>query len=327
MACPVPIKPSFIVMMVILAMGMPAAFAQSASETNGALLAQNSTIEQARLFARPAGTETTGITADGTPLPDAEGNSGDDSFGAQQILKTQASRVPEFSATGDASMFYTNNVALTRRDTIDDGLFVANAALSWNHVVNQELQVQAGIHVSIFRYVDTSALDFENLGAGLGVAWAPHNSWGISTFARYDFSELLDRHSREILEDHEFTLGAQKAWVFNRTHALTVGVLGSVGISDPYAAQRDQVGGFVGYHVALTRQLDADFSYRLSGFFYNTGGRDDLNQAITAGVRYHLTRWMDAGALFSYGFNRSSRSVFDYDVVNTGGVASLTIRF
>ena len=273
--------------------------AQTAVDANGNLLAQNATIEQARLFARPVGTESTGMTADGTPLPGSEGgNTDDDSFGAQQILKSQPPRPPEFTVSGDASMFYTTNVALTRRHTIDDGFFVSNAAFSWNHVINPEFQIQAGLRASIFRYVNTSALDFENLGAGAGVAWAPHNPWGMTFFARYDFSELLDKHSREILEDHEFTFGAQKVWAFNRTHALTAGIIGSVGISDPFAAQRDQIGGFAGYHVNLTRQMDAELTYRLSGFFYNAGGRDDFNQAVSLAVRYHITPWADAGRAF-----------------------------
>jgi len=301
-------------------------FGQLPTDANGMLLAQNSAIEQARLFARPAGTESTGITADGTPLPNSGGTAEDDSFGAQQILKSQPPRNPEFFASADSALFYTSNAALTRRDTKDDGISVTNAALSWNHNVSAELQIQAGLRASLFRYADNSALDFENLGAGVGVAWAPHNPWGITAFGRYDFSELLDKHSRELLEDHEFTVGAPKVWAFSRTHALTAGVLGSLGISDPFAAQRDQVGGFAGYHVTLSRQFDADLAYRLSGFFYSTGKRNDLNQAVSLAFRYHITPWVEAGALLSFGSNKSSRSVFDYDVFNTGGSIGLTIR-
>jgi hypothetical protein len=311
----------------LLPLAGPNAFGQLPIDPNGTLLAQNSAIEQARLFARPAGTESTGMTADGTPLPNSGGNAEDDSFGAQQILKSQPPRNPEFFVTGDSSLFYTTNAALTRRDTQDDGISVTTGAISWNHNLNAELQIQAGVHASLFRYVDNSALDFENLGAGIGATWAPRNPWGISVFGRYDFSELLDKHSRELLEDHEFTAGAQKVWTFNRVHALTVGVLGSVGISDPFAAQRDQIGGFAGYHVALARQFDAELSYRLSGFFYNSGSRDDLNQAVSLAFRYHIAPWADVGALFSFGSNKSSRSVFDYDVFNTGGSLGLTIRF
>ncbi len=307
---------------------MQGARGQVPIDANGQLLAQNASIEQARLFARPAGTESTGMTADGTPLPGADGgNSGDDSFGAQQILKSEPARQPEFALSADSSLFYTTNVALTRRNEVDDGISVTNAAFSWNHALSSSLQFQVGAHVALFRYIETSSLDFENLGAGLGVAWSPANPWGVSFFGRYDFSELLDKHSRELLQDHEFTLGMQKVWIFNRRHALTAGILGSVGISDPFAAQRDQIAGFAGYHLALTDHLEGEVTYRLSGFFYNHDGRDDLNQTLSFALRYHLTHWMDAGALLSFGFNHSTQDVFDYSVLNTGGVVSLTIHF
>jgi hypothetical protein len=325
--CPTQWPRVFFVLASFLSLVGSKASGQSAVDANGMLLAQNSAIEQARLFARPAGTESTGMTADGTPLPNSGGNTDDESFGAQQILKSQPPHNPEFFVSADSSLFYTSNAALTRRDTQDDGISVTNAAVNWNHNVNAELQIQAGVRASLFRYLDNSALDFENLGAGIGATWAPRNPLGILVFGRYDFTELLDKHSHELLEDHEFTLGAQKVWIFNRVHALTVGVLGSVGISDPFAAQRDQIGGFAGYHVALARRFDAELTYRLSGFFYNSGSRDDLNQAVSLAFRYHFTPWAEAGALLSFGSNKSSRSAFDYDVLNTGGVLSLAIHF
>ena len=306
---------------------MSRAWGQVAIDPNGQLLAQNASIEQARLFARPVGTESAGMTADGTPLPGSSGgNSGDDSFGAQQILKSEPPPPPQFVFSADSSLFYTTNVALTRRNEIDDGISVTNAAFSWNRTISPSLQFQLGAHVAFFRYLETSSLDFENLGAGLGFAWTPANPWGVSFFGRYDFSELLDKHSRELLEDHEFSAGLQKVWVFNRRHAFTAGILGSIGISDPFAAQRDQIAGFFGYHVAFTDHLDAEATYRLSGFFYNNG-RDDLNQTLSFALRYHLTHWMEAGALLSLGFNHSTQDVFDYSVLNTGGVVSLTIHF
>jgi hypothetical protein len=292
---------------------------------DGLLLAQNSQIEQARLYNRTIGPDSTGMTPDGTALPSSS-SSTDDSFGAQQILKTEQP-VQQFVLNGDASMFYTNNVALTRRDTISDGFFVGGAGLSWNHAINPQLFLQAGGRMSIFRYVDTSSLDFENLGAGVGMTWIPQPAWGISVFGRYDFTELLDKHSNELLQDNEFTLGAQKVFAFNRVHALSVGVVGSVGISDPFAAQRDSIGAFGAYRLSFTRQFDAEVGYRIGGFFYNTGGRNDFNQAVSVGLRYRFTPWAEAAGLFTFASNRSSKSVFDYDAVNTGGTIAFTLHF
>lgn len=95
------------------------------SETAANLYTPNAPIEQARLFDRPAGTATTGITADGTTLPDAGSTpSDDDGFGAQQILKSHE-RVREFAVSGDATVFYTSNVALTRQGAVTQTLSLA----------------------------------------------------------------------------------------------------------------------------------------------------------------------------------------------------------
>jgi hypothetical protein len=322
-------SPVFLVMTVSLQVGELTATAQStlSAGTVGALYAQNAPIEQARLFDRPAGTQAAGMTADGTALPDSGTTaSEDDSFGAQQILKNQE-RVREFAVIGDAAVFYTSNVALTRHGTIEDSFVVVNAGMSWNHAIDSQLQMQIGVRGSIFRYADTSALDFENLGAGVGLARAPSCTWGISFFGRYDFSELLDKHSRQILSDHEFSVGAQKVFPLGRSHALTAGAIASAGISDPFAAQRDSVSLFTGYTVAITRQLQGELFYRLSGNFYNGGGRDDLNQIASMGLHYHFTPWAELNALLSFGSNRSTHDVFSYDVLNAGGGVGLVVRF
>lgn len=309
-------------------LGQATAWAQTplVALTAANLYAQNTQIEQARLFDRPPGTENVGVTADGTPLPDTGATSDDDSFGAQQILKSQE-RAREFVLTGNAAVFYTNNVALTPHSTIDDAFFVATAGIAWNKALSSEVQMQIGAGASFFRYFDTTSLDFENLGGGIGFTWAPRNWNGIGMFARYDFAELLDTHSNEILQDHEFSLGLQKTFVLGRSHAVTLGVTGSAGISDPFAAQRDQVAGFIGYQVALTRQLQAEALFRAAGNFYNGDGRNDYNQILSIGLHYRVTNWAELNALFSWGLNRSSHSTFDYDVLNTGGGVGLTLRF
>jgi hypothetical protein len=287
----------------------------------------NSVIEQSRLFQNSLPAASVPVDANGVPLPTPENTqSSDDSFGAQQILKAQE-KIPQFSVGGDASVFYTSNVALTRRDKISDVFFVANGALSWTPRVNNELQLQAGVRASIFRYNDTPELDFQSVGAGVGAFWTPRCTWGIGFSARYDFTELIDRHSNEILQDHEFSLAAQKILVLGRSHALSFGVIGSVGISDPFAQQRDQIGGLIGYHVQLARHFGLDFGYRQFCYFYNAGARTDFNQILSLGGHYHLTRWATLEGFLSWATNYSTKGAFEYDVLATGGGVALTVRF
>jgi hypothetical protein len=287
----------------------------------------NAAIEQSRLFQNSLPTTGSNVTPDGTALPDGDNTtSSDDSFGAQQILKAQE-KVPQFLVSGDASVFYTSNVALTRRDTIADKFFVGDAGLAWTPRINNEFQLQMGARASIFRYDDTSELDFESLGAGVGLLWTPHNCYGIGFVARYDFTELLDRHSNELLEDHELSLAAQKIFALGRSHAVSFGLVGSAGISDPFAEQRDQIGAVIGYHLQWARCFDSDLSYKHSWYFYNSGGRTDFNQILALGLHYHLTRWATVDGFVSGAINDSNRSVFKYNVFTAGGGVGLGIRF
>jgi hypothetical protein len=296
----------------------------------GSIYAQdfsNPSVEQSRLFPRTIPPTSGNVTPDGMTLPEGESTpSGDESFGAQQILKTEE-KVPQFVVNASASAFYTSNVALTHSDTKSDGFFVGAAGFSWTPRINPQLQFSLDIGASIFRYFDTSALDFESLGAGVGLAWTPPNAWGCQLLGRYDFSELLDRHSNEILQDHEFSVALQKLFVLGRSHALSVGILGSAGISDPFVEQRDQIGFALGYHLQITRQLGSDFGYRHSWYFYNDSGRTDLNQVFSLGLRYDITPWASINALISGGLNHSDRTAFDYNVFSSGGGVVFTTRF
>ena len=195
------------------------------------------------------------VNADGMELAvDESEASSDDSFGTQVILK-QRERPKTLLLTGDVSVFYTDNAALTPNDKIDDVFFVTNAAASWTPRINPQLEAQLNAHASIFRYGRTSVLDFENLGLGAALFWSPEHFADIALFARYDFIELLDRHSDEILRDHEFTIGGQKIFAVGRSQSFTLGALVMGDIAEPSSAQRQQAAIFAGYHWQIYPRL------------------------------------------------------------------------
>lgn len=296
---------------------------------SGAALAQDTSpaVEQSRLYERIAPPTPGNVTPDGIELPETENTgSEDESFGAQQILKAQQ-KPQDFAITSGTSAFFTNNVALTRKDTISDGFFVGDAGFSWTPRINPQLQFEAGAGASIFRYFNTTVLDFENLSAGVGLLWTPPNAWGFGFLGRYDYTELLDRNGNELLEDHEFSLALQKVLVLGRSHAITFGTLGSVGISDPYSEQRYQIGFALGYHLQLTRQLGTDLGYRHSWYFYNDGGRTDLNQVFSLGLHYYIKPWASVDALLSGAVNSSNRAAYRYNVLSSGGGLGITLHF
>jgi hypothetical protein len=285
----------------------------------------SSSIERARLFQN---TPNSTVNADGMELPvDESEASSDDSFGTQVILKKRE-RPKTVSLTGDTSVFFTDNAALTPNDKIDDTLFVANAGASWTPRINSQLEAQLNAHASIFRYANTSALDFENLGLGAALFWTPQHFADVSLFARYDFTELLDRHSAEILRDHAFTVGGQKIFAASNSQSFfTLGASVTGDIADPSSAQRQVAAIFGGYHWQITRNFEAELYYRLAGYFYNHADHADCNQIVSGNVRYRISRNVDLNGFVSFSSNRSDTSRFDYDAVTAGGGIAVTVRF
>ena len=294
------------------------------------LLAQNtSVIDQARLFREansPAGLRD---DANNTALPasDDETVSEDDSMGVQQILKEQHDKRPTLVISAGVSEVFTSNAALTRNDERHDLFGVAEVGVSYTPRLSPSVEVNAGAHASIFRYVRTSELDFENLGVGAGLAWAPQALGGVSFFGRYDLTQLLDTSGEHILTDNVFSAGTQKVFVFGRSHSLTVGATGSLSFSDPVSAQRHQLSAFASYHVQIARDFGADLLWRPAGHFYEELGRSDFNNIISLTLRYRLSKYADFSAFASYGANRSEAMAFDYDVLTTGAGVVFALRF
>jgi hypothetical protein len=284
-----------------------------------------SSIERARLFQN---TPNSTVNADGMELATDESEaSSDDSFGTQVILKKRE-RPKTVSLTGDVSTFFTDNAALTPDGRIDDVFFVTNAGASWTPRINPQLEAQLNAHASIFRYNSTSALDFENLGFGAALFWSPEHFADIALFARYDFIELLDRHSDEILRDHEFTVGGQKIFAVGRSQSyFTLGASLTGDIAEPSSAQRQVAAIFAGYHWQITRAFEAELYYRLAGYFYDHADHADCNQVVSGSLRYRLSRNVDLNGFVSFSGNRSDKARFDYNAVTNGGGIAVTVRF
>jgi hypothetical protein len=284
-----------------------------------------SPIEQARLFKESPASTNREVDANAPALSEDDTTS-DDSFGEHVILQSQP-RIRTFVVTGDASVFYTNNAALTPHNWIDDAFFVSNAGVSWTPQIAPHLEAQVAAHSSIFRYDKTSELDFQGFGLRTGLFWNPDHIAGVALFAHYDFIELINRHNEEILRDHEFTIGAQRVFPLGRAQAFVVGANLMAGVTAPESAQRDQAGLFLAYQLQATRSLGIEFLYRFAGYFYNDPRRTDRNQFLSVSARYRLVEWADINAFFSFAHNRSDDSAFSYEAATNGGGLSATIRF
>ncbi|MGH7939344.1 MAG: hypothetical protein ACRD5Z_14955, partial [Bryobacteraceae bacterium] len=142
------------------------------SSTLRAQSAADSAIDQARLLQKTPAAPVGPVDENGNALSTDGETSGDESFGAQVLLKDQE-RVRPFTVSAGATAYYTNNVALTRRGTQDDVFVVADAAGSWSHPLNPEVEISIGLQAATFRYAESSELDFDSLGGGVGLSWTP----------------------------------------------------------------------------------------------------------------------------------------------------------
>ena len=286
-----------------------------------------SSITQSRLFTNPSAPGTTAFDANGNALDNSAGtSSGDDSFGAQIILKNQE---PSKSLTvfGDVAGFYTTNVDLTPNRTRSDFFLASNVGAAWRPMISRGLFADVSATSSIFRYDRAGELDFERITVGTGLTWLVPHTPEIVAFARYDFTELFDSDSNQLLQDHAFTMGGQRTFIFGRSHSLAAGISGVLGLSTPRSQERDQAGIYAAYHLQITRSLDADLLYRYAAQFYNEDGRVDHNQTLSFVIGYYPIRWLRIDASISAARNDSNRSAFAYDVLNVGSGVRLNIRF
>jgi hypothetical protein len=286
-----------------------------------------SSITQSRLFTNPSAPGTTSFDANGNTLDNSGAtSSGDDSFGAQIILKNQE-RPKSLIVFGDIAAFYTSNVDLTPNRTRSDFFLASNVGAAWRPTISRGLFAEISAASSIFRYDRASELDFERITVGAGLTWLVPHTPEIVAFARYDFTELLASDSNQLLQDHAFTIGGQRTFVLGRSHSLAAGISGVLGLSTPRSQERDQAGIYAAYHLQITRSLDADLLYRYAAQFYAEDGRVDHNQTLSFALGYFPVRWLRIDASISAARNDTNRSAFEYEVFNVGSGVRLSIRF
>ncbi len=287
-----------------------------------------SSIEQARQFGMavqpPAGVPETDQSS---VAPTTVGNPDDDSFGDQQILK-RAEPVRPFDTFAGASVFFTNNVALTHRGAQSDTFLVATFGLSASRKITNTLEIDFTAKSGLFRYSKYDAFDLDTVDAIVGLNWQLPALWDSMAFADYDFSDFFNgRTEDETFQNHGFTVGLQKAYAISRAQSVMAGVSAEFNLSDPVSTQRNELSLFTEYHVDLTRHLSADLSYRYDYEAYTQGDRRDNENTLTLSLQYCLSDWLAVIASTYFTLDRSNEEVFSYEALVGGLGLGVNIRF
>ncbi len=252
----------------------------------------------------------------------------DDAFGTQVFLKRQERPQP-FSAFAEIGAFVTNNVALARRDEIEDRFLVGTTGVAFSQRFAFNLRFDASARASAYRYDKFSELDFQSIDLSAGVAWTPPQLRGAEVLLRYTHTSLTTAEdTTEFYSNHAILLGVQKVVPFGRAQAVYFGASAQWSFADPEPAGRDEYVAYAGYRAQLTRSIDADLFYRYGRYVYREGeGRQDNNQTLSLALHYTPRPWLSFSATGFYGVNRSNRRAFDYDVGNVGVGLQVSLRF
>ncbi|MFQ3669869.1 MAG: outer membrane beta-barrel protein [Verrucomicrobiia bacterium] len=257
----------------------------------------------------------------------APSSPGDDDLGLQQIL-SRRERYKAFSIFGDISSFYTSNAFLTKRNTRSDAYIVGQVGALWQPQIVGNLFGELSLRQQFFRYDEFEVLDFNAFNTGTGLTYLLSDFFDILVSLRYNYQRLSPRDSfAAFYENHSITPGAQKLFPFSRAHYAYVGWSSQISFTDPNAPQRDEHALYLGYNANLTRHLVAQAYYRFAYFDYAVGGRDDINQTLSAGLSYNFTEWLSLNGSVAGNFNNSNKPAFDYQTATLGGGLSLRYRF
>lgn len=287
-------------------------------------------IEQARQFSHPLTPLEIDTARAGADLGDFEPAAlPDDSFGAQAIFKRQE-RAKPFSAFAEVSAFFTNNVALARRERLEDQFLVITAGAAYARPLGAGVRAEVAGRVSAYRYSKFRELDFQSVDLSAGVAWAPSILRGGELLLRYLLTDLTTADEQEeFYKNHAVLLGVQKVVPFARAHAAYFGASAQWSWAEPQEPGRDEYSAFAGYHLQATERLEADISYRYGWFLYRQSEDDrrDQNHTLSLSLRYVPVPWAAISASTFLGINRSNRAVFDYEVWNAGIGLQISVKF
>ncbi len=264
----------------------------------------------------------------GTELPRAPAAEGDSDLGVQSLLRASEQPRP-WSLFADGGFVYTSNVALTRRDTQDDFFFTGEGGVSYEWTLSPALSISAAGREQYFAYDRFNQLDFGALNLAVAASYTAHRLDDVVISAQLGFTRLTHAglFDREFYRNGSLALGGQKVLSLGRAQIVSFGGDLDLGISLPHEAEREEFGVSAGYIVQLTRHLSAQTGGRVAYFLYAATGREDFNGSGSAGLTYAFTSWCSVGATVSGTVDRSSRAVFDYNVLNSGASAFFRLRF
>ncbi len=253
----------------------------------------------------------------------------DADLGEQQILKRVEEYEP-FTFSFGVPFYWTSNVALTRSGEQADFVVAPAAALFYEPRISQNLYGFAGVRQQFFYYDDFDGLDFGSFDFEIGFRYLLPQFHNLLLHFEYDYNRLTDKDSFEdFYSDHSFIANAEMPFSIGRAQQTSIGLNERISVAAaPALSRRNDYEAYIGYTANLTRAFSVNAVGRVVvRDYYHEHSRVDVSEILALGATCRVTRFLSAGAIATFANSDSNHSVFDYEVANIGGVASVWLRF
>jgi hypothetical protein len=221
-------------------------------------------------------------------------------------------------------------VALASSGEEDDFVVAPAAAVFYEPRITPTLYGFIGVRQQFFLYDRFDSFDFGSFDAEIGVRYLLPQFHNLLLRAEYDFNRLTDNDDYDdFFSNHGIILNAELPVRFGRAQQISFGSTANISVAgNPEGPRRNDFEGYIGYSANLTRALSVNAVGRfVVRDYYHQDDRVDVNEIMSLGLNYNFTPYISACAISTFSASQSNHSVFDYQVVNLGGVVSLWIKF
>lgn len=314
---------TFLLIVLFSLCGTITALPQEASRTQSR--AVDSMRSQANLADHTKSKKASTIDSYDKPAPKMKG---DDEFGEQMILARRA-HVEPWTLGMDAQFFYTNNVALTPTQPLDETYLRTGFYAQYANRIVGDWFMDASVSSYWFLHSRYDFFDFHLLRSEIGVT--RKLPWLNDAFAsvHYYWFHIADTEfQHSIFQNHMVNLNVQKIWKISRGQQFTLGLSADLSLAaQPSGPGRHELSLYAGHSLRLTEKWTIQSGLRAGYFHYPEMGRSDTNLGLTIGLSYALRDWAKLTFSAAGTINRSNQSTFDYHNFATGLGVSFQVSF
>ncbi|MBL9129745.1 MAG: hypothetical protein JNG86_01000 [Verrucomicrobiaceae bacterium] len=295
-------------------------------------VSQDHTLQEAMRLSRPRKPVAKPTT---TSFSQAEIDLLDHEFGRQNVTGIVQEQ-DEWLLLLEANATYTTNAALVDSPTIAAWIARPGLRAAWMPRLSENWSMLAMSYYSLWRYSRASFLDFDDFGGQIGLQYQSSGTWipgGLpenSGWLQYRYQRQMQPWDwgQGLFDTHFIEAGLRRACKLAPQIGAWLGTNAAFSLEGrPDLFRRHEYSVQAGSQWQISPRLALTGIYRLAWFKTVETRRDDYNHFFLLGLNYQLTRHLQASLFVNGVHNISDVQIFDYQALNTGAGASLSLSW